>query len=81
MTLKELEKLLKKCGGQKSALVSRWVIPTDAILKVAAEIAKRERTKCAAICDKLADDDEKSMHYRAGARWCAELIKNEGEEK
>jgi hypothetical protein len=44
-------------------------------------VAEEERARCVAICNILADDDEKSMHYRAGARWCAELIKSEGVKK
>jgi hypothetical protein len=75
MTLKELEKLLKKCGGQKSALVSRWVIPTDAILKVAAEIAKREREECAKVCEKI---DEEYEHEDVLATWCAAAIRARG---
>jgi hypothetical protein len=80
MTKDEVMSMAQACWPSDRRM---WSVDADLprLERFAALVAEAERARCAAICNSLADDEGKSMHYRAGARWCAELIKNEGAEK
>jgi len=68
LTDERLKELMQQVGMPDSRSLM------NALKQCDMEAAIKERDRCAALCKHLADCEENTGDYRAGASWCYEII-------